>query len=159
MRLIVVMRRLQIRVAVPDVSGNERLNGQVLEVEVGSLSDSVGDLKARLAEVIGLAPNKQKLTRQAHGLGPCLLAAPDCGCCRLGLRNVPFSFFTSSQPAKSPLRLRGRRQADGGLLTACLLLCRDEVGVMRDNLSLAHYNVFGDVQLTLGMKERGRGKK
>jgi splicing factor 3A subunit 1 len=36
---------------------------------------------------------------------------------------------------------------------------RDDVGVMRDNLSLAHYNVLEDVQLTLGIKERGRGKK
>ena len=49
--------------AVPDVEGNDKLNGQVLEVEVGSLSDSVSDLKARIADVIGLGANKQKLTR------------------------------------------------------------------------------------------------
>mmetsp|Transcript_45379 Transcript_45379/g.117580 ORF Transcript_45379/g.117580 Transcript_45379/m.117580 type:complete len:714 (-) Transcript_45379:156-2297(-) len=88
----------KIRIAVPDVDGNDKLNGQVLEVEVASLSDTVSVVKARLAEVTGLAPNKQKLIR-------------------------------------------------------------DEVGVLRDNLSLAHYNVLEDVQLTLGIKERGRGKK
>lgn len=88
----------KVRISVPDVDGNDKLNGQVLEVEVGSLSDSISELKARLAEVIGLGANKQKLIR-------------------------------------------------------------DDVGVMRDNLSLAHYNVLEDVQLTLGIKERGRGKK
>jgi hypothetical protein len=50
---------------VPDVDGNDKLNGQVLEVEVGSLSDSISELKARLAEVIGLGANKQKLIRCA----------------------------------------------------------------------------------------------
>uniref|UniRef100_A0A061QIM6 Splicing factor 3A subunit 1 n=1 Tax=Tetraselmis sp. GSL018 TaxID=582737 RepID=A0A061QIM6_9CHLO len=89
---------IKVRVAAPDVEGNDKLNGQILEVEMPSLSETVGDLKARLAGVIGLGANKQKLTR-------------------------------------------------------------DEVGVMRDNLSLAHYNVLEDVQLTLGIKERGRGKK
>ena len=35
----------------PDVEDSDTLNGQVLEVEVAALTDSIGDLKARLAEV------------------------------------------------------------------------------------------------------------
>lgn len=48
----------------PDDSDNPALNGQVLEVEVASLGSSIGDLKARLADVIGLPPNKQQLSRE-----------------------------------------------------------------------------------------------
>eukprot|EP00884_Botryococcus_braunii_P002572 jgi/Botrbrau1/12315/Bobra.0205s0013.1 len=51
----------------PDIDDNAELNGQLLAVEVASLSDSVGDLKARLQAVINLAPNKQRLTREGVG--------------------------------------------------------------------------------------------
>ena len=37
----------------PDVDDSDTLNGQVLELEVTSLTDSIGDLKTRLAEVRG----------------------------------------------------------------------------------------------------------
>ena len=38
-------------------------------------------------------------------------------------------------------------------------LSRDGVGFLQDGLSLAHYNVGGEVVLTLGLKERGGKKK
>ncbi len=38
-------------------------------------------------------------------------------------------------------------------------LARDGVGFLRDEPSLAHYNVGPEVVLTLGLKERMRGKK
>lgn len=70
----------------------------MLEVEVATLRDAVGDLKARLEGVTGLAVNKQKLNREG-------------------------------------------------------------VGFLRDEFSLAHYNVSPDVILVLGTKERGGRKK
>ena len=48
----------------PSESDNEHLNGQVLDVEVATLSTTIGDLKARLAEVLNLPPNKQQLSRE-----------------------------------------------------------------------------------------------
>lgn len=39
------------RVQAPDLEGNEVMNGQLLEVEVAGLTDLVGALKSRLAEV------------------------------------------------------------------------------------------------------------
>lgn len=42
---------VQVRAQAPDVEGNAALNGQVLEVEVAALTDTVGSLKARIAEV------------------------------------------------------------------------------------------------------------
>ena len=41
----------KVRVQAPDVDDSDTLNGQVLELEVTSLTDSIGDLKTRLAEV------------------------------------------------------------------------------------------------------------
>ena len=87
----------QVRIVCPDVENNEALTGQVLEVEVASLADSVGSLKARLSEVVKLPANKQQLSRE-H------------------VRNL------------------------------------------RDDFSLAHYNVSPDVELTLALRVRG-GRK
>ncbi|GLI60019.1 hypothetical protein VaNZ11_002083, partial [Volvox africanus] len=88
----------RVKVLCPEVEGNEKLIGQLLEVEVASLSDSVAEFKGRLAAVLDLPANKQKLAR-------------------------------------------------------------DGVGFMRDELSLAHYNVSPDVVLNLGLKERGGARK
>ncbi len=82
----------------PEVDGNEKLIGQMLEVKVASLSDTVGEFKERLSTVLGLAANKMKLAR-------------------------------------------------------------DGVGFLRDEFSLAHYNVDPNTVLQLGTKERARGKK
>lgn len=88
----------KVRVQCPEVEGNEKLIGQLLEVEVASLQDTVGELKERLSGVLGLPGNKMKLSREG-------------------------------------------------------------IGFLRDEPSLAHYNIGPDVTLTLGLKERGRGKK
>ncbi len=87
-------RATQVRVLCPDLAEHAELNGQLLEVEVAGLTDTIGGLKARLAGVVGLAANRQKLSR-------------------------------------------------------------DGVGVLRDENSLALYNVGPDVQLELGLKTRG----
>lgn len=71
--------------------------GQLLEVEVASLQDSVGEFKNRLAEVVGLAANRQKIEREGIFL--------------------------------------------------------------KDELTLAHYNVSPEIQLQLAVKERGGRKK
>ncbi|KAK9825176.1 hypothetical protein WJX81_003205 [Elliptochloris bilobata] len=84
----------KVRVLCPDLPEHAELNGQLLEVEVAGLTDTIGQLKARLAGVIGLAANRQKLAR-------------------------------------------------------------DGVGVLRDENSLALYNIGPDVQLELGLKTRG----
>ena len=89
---------LQVCVLCPDLDDYEALSGQLLEVEVAALTDTVGELKARLAEVLALPVNKQKLSREG-------------------------------------------------------------VGVLRDEQSLAHYNVSPDVQLQLGIRERGGRKR
>jgi splicing factor 3A subunit 1 len=88
----------QVRVLCPDLEDNDQLNGQILEVEVASLRDTVGDIKARLAEVIKLAANKQRMSR-------------------------------------------------------------DGVGVMRDEESLAFYNVSPETMLSLAVRERGGRKR
>lgn len=82
----------------PSVEGNAALTGQLLAVEMPSLLSMVGELKARLSEVLFLAPGKQQLSRE-------------------------------------------------------------HVGVLKNELSLAFYNVGEDVHLTLGLKERGGRKK
>jgi splicing factor 3A subunit 1 len=56
----------QVRVQCPEMEGG-KLIGQMLVVDVVSLSDTVGALKARLAEVLDLAANKQKLARDGVG--------------------------------------------------------------------------------------------
>lgn len=85
----------QVLIQCPDVEDNAELNGQLLAVEVASLADSVGDLKARLQAVTSIAPNKQRLAREG-------------------------------------------------------------VGFMRDEQSLAFYNVGPNVQLALSLRTRGR---
>ncbi|CAD7697669.1 unnamed protein product [Ostreobium quekettii] len=57
----------KVRVQCPKVDGNPELRGQMLEVEVASLRDTVGQFKARLATVLGLPANKQKLGRDGVG--------------------------------------------------------------------------------------------
>ena len=89
---------MQVLLLCPNSDESDMLNGQLLEVEVASLQDTVGELKQRLAEVVGIAANKQKIGR-------------------------------------------------------------DQLGFLRDELTLAHYNVSPDIQLTLGVKERGGRKK
>lgn len=88
----------KVRVQCPEVEGNDKLIGQILEVEVATLMDTVGHFKARLADVLEVPANKQKLNREG-------------------------------------------------------------VGFLRDELSLAHYNVAPDIVLVLGIKERGGRKK
>ncbi len=61
------MAAAQVRVLCPDLEDNEQLNGQILEVEVSSVRDTVGEIKARLAEVIKLAANKQRISRDGVG--------------------------------------------------------------------------------------------
>ena len=90
--------RLQVYVLCPRVEGSDTLKGQLLAVEMPSLLATVGDLKARLSEVVGLAPGRLQLTR-------------------------------------------------------------DHVGVLKNELTLAFYNVDPGVQLQLGLKERGGRKK
>lgn len=88
----------KVRVQCPILKDNEKLFGQLLEVEVESLMDTIGRVKNRLADVLSLPANKQKLSR-------------------------------------------------------------DGVGFLKDEFSLAHYNVSEDVTLILGIKERGGRKK
>lgn len=88
----------KVRIQCPTLEGNAKCTGQLLEVEVASLSDTVGELKERLAEVLELPANKQKLAREG-------------------------------------------------------------VGFVKDDFSLAHYNVSPDIVLQLGTKERGGRKK
>lgn len=52
----------------PKVEGNEQLTGQLLAVEMPSLLATVGELKARLQDVTGLAPGKQQLSREHVGI-------------------------------------------------------------------------------------------
>ncbi|XP_020233725.1 probable splicing factor 3A subunit 1 [Cajanus cajan] len=87
---------VRISVSVPNVDeGN--LKGQVLEITVQSLSETVGSLKEKIAGEIQLPANKQKL---------------------------------SGKP-----------------------------GFLKDNMSLAHYNVGGGETLTLTLRERGGRKR
>ncbi len=46
-----------------------------------------------------------------------------------------------------------------GLAANKMKLSREGVGFLRDEFSLAHYNVGPSVVLALGTKERARGKK
>lgn len=89
---------LQVHVLCAEAEGYDKLNGQLLAVEVASLADTVGSLKERLADVVGVPANRQRISREG-------------------------------------------------------------VGFLLDELSLAHYNVSPDVQLQLGVKERGGRKK
>ncbi|KAK6153903.1 hypothetical protein DH2020_013542 [Rehmannia glutinosa] len=86
----------RISISVPNVDeGN--LKGQVLEITVQSLSETVGSLKEKIAGEIQLPSNKQKLSGKA--------------------------------------------------------------GFLKDNLSLAHYNVLPGEALSLSLRERGGRKR
>ncbi|KAK6127777.1 hypothetical protein DH2020_038486 [Rehmannia glutinosa] len=86
----------RITISVPNVDeGN--LKGQVLEITVQSLSETVGSLKEKIAGEIQLPSNKQKLSGKA--------------------------------------------------------------GFLKDNLSLAHYNVLPGEALSLSLRERGGRKR
>ena len=87
-----------LKVKLPSVSTNDKLNGEILEIDVESLTMSVQAFKQMLSPKLGLAPNKQKL-----------------------------------QVAT--------------------------VGFLKDNLSLAHYNLSEESLLSLCIKERGGRKK
>ena len=56
-----------VRVQCPVVEGNDKLVGQVLEVEVVTLEDTILVLKERLSGVIGVAANKQRIARDGCG--------------------------------------------------------------------------------------------
>lgn len=87
---------VRIAVSVPNVDeGN--LKGQVLEITVQSLSETVSSLKEKIAGEIQLPSNKQKLS--------------------------------------------------------------GKVGFLKDNLSLAYYNVAGGETLALSLRERGGRKR
>lgn len=87
---------VRVTVSVPNVDeGN--LKGQVLEITVQSLSETVGSLKEKIAGEIQLPSNKQKLSGKA--------------------------------------------------------------GFLKDNLSLAYYNVAGGETLALSLRERGGRKR
>ena len=58
---------VSIEVTVPDVEGDAALNGQTVTLEVASVMETVGDVKARLAAAIGVAASKQKLSTPALG--------------------------------------------------------------------------------------------
>lgn len=61
------MPLLQVLVQCPAFEGDANLTGQLMEVEVNSLSDSVGELKARLAAVINTPANKLRMSREHVG--------------------------------------------------------------------------------------------
>ena len=56
-----------VRVQCPVVEGNDKLMGQVLEVEMATLEDTLNVLKERLAGVIGVPANKQRIAREGCG--------------------------------------------------------------------------------------------
>ena len=56
-----------IEVTVPAVEGDAAMNGQTVSVEVASVMETVGDVKARLAALLGVAASKQKLSTAALG--------------------------------------------------------------------------------------------
>ena len=58
---------ITIDVVVPDIEGDASLNGQTVALEVASVMETVGDVKARLAAAIGVAASKQKMSSQALG--------------------------------------------------------------------------------------------
>ena len=56
-----------IEVTVPVVEGDATMTGQTVSVEVASVMETVGDVKARLAALLGVAASKQKLSTAALG--------------------------------------------------------------------------------------------
>ena len=58
---------LVVRVILPEVDGDAQLRGQTIELEVASVMETIGDIKARLAAVVGVASSKQKMSTPALG--------------------------------------------------------------------------------------------
>lgn len=59
----------KVKVQCPDVEANENLNGQMLEIEVQSLQETVLNLKEHLVSLLGgMAINKQRLSREGVGI-------------------------------------------------------------------------------------------
>jgi splicing factor 3A subunit 1 len=56
-----------VNVVVPEVEGEASLTGQTVSLEVASVMETIGDVKARLAAATGVAASKQKLSTQALG--------------------------------------------------------------------------------------------
>lgn len=56
-----------VEVTVPAVEGDASMTGQTVSVEVASVMETVGDVKARLAALLGVAASKQKLSTAALG--------------------------------------------------------------------------------------------
>ncbi len=72
-------------------------------------------------------------------------------------RDVPLHRLLGSQDSVSEFKARLSAVLD--LPANKQKLAREGVGFLRDELSLAHYNVAPDVVLTLGLKERGGARK
>lgn len=88
---------VRITVSVPVVEGEGNLKGQMLELTIQSLSETILNVKEKIANELALPANKQKLN--SHLL------------------------------------------------------------FLKDNLSLAHYNIGPSETLTLGLRERGGRKR
>lgn len=88
---------VRITVSVPNIDEGQNLKGQVLEITVQALSETVGSLKEKIAGEIQLPANKQKLSGKA--------------------------------------------------------------GFLKDNMSLAYYNVGAGETLALSLRERGGRKR
>lgn len=124
------------------------LQGQVLAVEVASLTDGTGAFKGRLAEVRLLACAfdcqsallLQRLVSTMH-----CTALPTSQSCWAHQQLVPGG---SAAPCVQVLKQPPNR----------LQLSREGVGFLKDQFSLAFYNVSGDVQLQLSIRQRG-GRK
>lgn len=94
--MLALQGSVRISVSVPNVDeGN--LKGQILEITIQSLSETVGSLKEKIAGEVQLPANKQKLSGRA--------------------------------------------------------------GFLKDNLSLAYYNIGPGETLTLALRERGGRKR
>ena len=94
--MLALQGSVRISVSVPNVDeGN--LKGQILEITIQSLSETVGSLKEKIAGEVQLPANKQKLSGRA--------------------------------------------------------------GFLKDNLSLAYYNIGPQETLTLALRERGGRKR
>ena len=56
-----------VRVTLPEVDGDAQLRGQTIELELASVMETIGDVKARMASVVGVASSKQKMSTQGLG--------------------------------------------------------------------------------------------
>ena len=58
---------LSVHVTVPEVEGEAGLRGQTVTLEVSSVMETIGDVKARLAAAVGVPASKQKVSSLALG--------------------------------------------------------------------------------------------